>query len=74
MSEVSKKWNDKFKQADESKEQFLNLPICKKVKNIIDEASVNEYVKNKKVLEKNKDKFTDKVKKENKCIKGYKIF
>ena len=47
LSEVSKKWNDKFKRADECKEQFLNLPICKKVKNIIDEASVNEYVKSK---------------------------
>lgn len=72
LSEVSKKWNDKFKQADESKEQFLNLPICKKVKNIIDEASVNEYVKNKKVLEKNKDKFTDKVKKKINALKDTK--
>lgn len=72
LSEVSKKWNDKFKRADESKEQFLNLPICKKVKNIIDEASVNEYVKNKKVLEKNKEKFTDKVKKKINALKDTK--
>lgn len=72
LSEVSKKWNDKFKRADESKEQFLNLPICKKVKNIIDEASVNEYVKNKKVFEKNKEKFTDKVKKKINALKDTK--
>lgn len=70
LSEVSKKWNDKFKLADESKEEFLNLPICKKVKNIIDEASVNEYVKNKKVLE--KDKFTDRVKKKINALKDTK--
>ncbi len=50
LSEVSKKWNEKFRLADERKEDFLNLPICKKVKNIIDEASVNEYVKNKEVI------------------------
>lgn len=49
MSEVSKKWNDKFKRADKSREEFLDLPICKKVKDIINEASVNEYVKNKEV-------------------------
>lgn len=48
VSEVSKKWNNKFKWADRSKEEFLNLPICKKVKNIIDEASGNEYVNRKK--------------------------
>jgi len=48
LSEVSKKWNEKFRLADECKEEFLNLPICKKVKDIIDEASVNEYVKSKK--------------------------
>ena len=48
LSEVSKKWNDKFKRADESKEQFLNLPICKKVKDIIDATSVSEYVNRKK--------------------------
>lgn len=50
LSEVSKKWNEKFRLRDERKEDFLNLPICKKVKNIIDEASVNEYVKNKEVI------------------------
>lgn len=72
LSEVSKKWNYKFKRADESKENFLNLPICKKVKNIIDEASVNEYVKNKKVLEKNKDKFKDKVKNKINALKDTK--
>ena len=72
LSEVSKKWNDKFKLADESKAEFLNLPICKKVKNIIDETSVNEYVKNKKVLVKNKDKFTDKVKKKINALKDTK--
>jgi len=48
LSEVSKKWNEKFKLADECKEGFLNLPICKKVKDIIDEVGVNEYVKSKK--------------------------
>ena len=48
LSEVSKKWNDKFRLADASKEEFLKLPICKKVKDIIDESSVNEYVKSKK--------------------------
>lgn len=47
LSEVSKKWNDKFKLADKSKEEFLGLSICKKVKKIIDKSSVNEYVKNK---------------------------
>lgn len=48
LSEVSKKWNDKFRLVDASKEEFLKLPICKKVKDIIDESSVNEYVKSKK--------------------------
>ena len=51
LSEISKKWNDKFRRADKSKEEFLNLPICKKVKNIIDESSVNKYV-NRKIDEK----------------------
>lgn len=51
LSEISKKWNDKFRRADKSKEEFLNLPICKKVKNIIDESSVNKYV-NRKINEK----------------------
>lgn len=50
LSEISKKWNDKFKRADKCKEEFLNLPICKKVKNIIDELSINEYVKNKGIV------------------------
>lgn len=72
LSEVSKKWNDKFRLADECREDFLNLPICEKVKNIIDEPSVNEYVKNKKVLEKNKEKFTDKVVKEINTLKDTK--
>lgn len=45
FSEVSKKWNEKFELADESKEDFLKLPICKKVKEILDESSVNKYVK-----------------------------
>ena len=36
LSEVSKKWNEKFRLADASKEEFLKLPICKKVKDIID--------------------------------------
>jgi hypothetical protein len=30
LSEVSKKWNEKFRLADASKEEFLKLPICKK--------------------------------------------
>ena len=47
LSEISKKWNDKFRRADKSKEEFLNLPICKKVKNIIDGSSVNKYVNRK---------------------------
>ena len=51
LSEISKKWNEKFRRADKSKEEFLNLPICKKVKNIIDESSVNKYV-NRKINEK----------------------
>lgn len=51
LSEISKKWNDKFRRADKSKEEFLNLPICKKVKNIIDESSANKYV-NRKIDEK----------------------
>ena len=51
LSEVSKKWNDKFRLADECREDFLNLPICERVKNIIDEPSVNEYV-NRKMGEK----------------------
>lgn len=72
LSEVSKKWNDKFQRADESKEEFLNLPICKKVKNIIDEASVNEYVKNRKTLKKNTGKFTDKIKEEINSLKDAK--
>lgn len=72
LSEVSKKWNEKFRLADASKEEFLKLPICKKVKDIIDESSVNEYVKNKKVLEKNKEKFTDKVVKEINALKDTK--
>lgn len=45
LSEVSKKWNEKFKLADASKEDFLKLPICKKVKDILDESSVNGYGK-----------------------------
>ena len=45
-----------------SKEEFLNLPICKKVKSIIDESSINEYVKNKGIVKKHKEKFTDKFK------------
>lgn len=48
LSEVSKKWNEKFKLSDECKEEFLKLPICKKVKDIIDKAGVNEYVNRKK--------------------------
>ena len=36
LSEVSKKWNEKFRLADERKEDFLNLPICKKVKKDVD--------------------------------------
>lgn len=51
LSEVSEKWNEKIRLEDECKEDFLNLPICEKVKNIIDEASVNEYV-NRKMDEK----------------------
>ena len=47
LSEVSKKWNDKFKLADERKDEFLELPICRRVKSIINESSVNEYVKKK---------------------------
>ena len=62
LSEISKKWNDKFRRADKSKEEFLNLPICKKVKSIIDESSINEYVKNKGIVKKHKEKFTDKFK------------
>lgn len=69
LSEVSKKWNDKFMQADKSKEEFLNLSVCKKVKNIIDEASVNEYVNNSRVIEKNKDKFKDKINKKINALK-----
>lgn len=30
------------------KKEFLELPICKKVKDIINESSVNEYVKKEK--------------------------
>lgn len=30
MPEVPKKWNEKFRLADERKEDFLNLLICKK--------------------------------------------
>lgn len=70
LSEVSKKWNEKFRLADRRKDDFLNLSICKKVKDIIDGASVNEYVKNKKELEKNKKKFSDKVGKEVNALKN----
>lgn len=72
LSEVSKKWNEKFRLADASKEEFLKLPICKKVKDIIDESSVNKYVKNKKDIEKNKVKFTDKVLKNINALKDTK--
>ena len=37
LSEVSKKWNEKFRLADRRKDDFLNLSICKKVKDIIDQ-------------------------------------
>ena len=72
LSENSKKWNDKFKRADKCKEEFLNLPICKKVKNIIDELSINEYVKNKGIVKKHKEKFTDKFKEEINSLKNTK--
>lgn len=72
LSEISKKWNDKFKRADKCKEEFLNLPICKKVKNIIDELSINEYVKNKRIVKKHKEKFTDKFKEEINSLKNTK--
>ena len=72
LSEISKKWNDKFRRADKSKEEFLNLPICKKVKNIIDESSINEYVKNKGIVKKHKEKFTDKFKEEINALKNTK--
>lgn len=72
LSEISKKWNDKFKRADKCKEEFLNLPICKKVKNIIDELSINEYVKNKGIVKKHKEKFTDKFKEEINSLKNTK--
>ena len=61
--------NKKFKLASESKDDFLSLPICKKVKNILDESSVNEYVKSKKSLERNEEKFTDKVMKKVNVLK-----
>lgn len=44
MSEVSRKWKDKFRIADEKRREFLELPICKKVQNIIDKSNLNEYV------------------------------
>lgn len=72
LSEISKKWNDKFRRADKSKEEILNLPICKKVKNIIDESSINEYVKNKGIVKKHKEKFTDKFKEEINSLKNTK--
>lgn len=72
LSEISKKWNDKFRRADKSKEEFLNLPICKKVKSIIDESSINEYVKNKGIVKKHKEKFTDKFKEEINALKNTK--
>ena len=55
-----------------SKEEFLNLPICKKVKSIIDESSINEYVKNKGIVKKHKEKFTDKFKEEINALKNTK--
>ena len=64
-----KNLNKKFKLASESKDDFLSLPICKKVKNILDESSVNEYVKSKKSLERNEEKFTDKVMKKVNVLK-----
>lgn len=72
LSKNSKKWNDKFKRADKSKEEFLNLPISKKVKNIINESSVNEYVKNKGIVKKHKGKFKDKFKEEINSLKNTK--
>lgn len=48
LSEVSKKWKYKFELANVRKKEFLELPICKKVKDIINESSVNEYVKKEK--------------------------
>ena len=72
LSEISKKWNDKFKRADKCKEEFLNLPICKKVKNIIDESSINECVKNKGIVKKHKEKFTDKFKEKINSLKNTK--
>lgn len=72
LSQVSKRWNDKFKLAEASREEFLKLPICKKVKKILDKSNVNEYVKDKEILERNKEKFTDKVIKEINALKDTK--
>lgn len=47
ISEVSQKWKERFELADEKREEFLKLSICMKVKDIIDEASVNKYVDRK---------------------------
>lgn len=72
LSEVSKKWNDKFKLADERKDEFLELPICRRVKSIINESSVNEYVKNRKSLETDKNRFTQRMIRELNALKDTK--
>lgn len=51
MSEVSKKWNEKFRLADASKEEFLNLPICKKVKYIYENYGFMSSEKREKIIE-----------------------
>ena len=50
LSEVTKKWNAKFRLADEKKNDFLKLPICKKVTVIIGETSLNSVGKNEKII------------------------
>lgn len=45
-SDVSKEWDKKFDSVEKSKNEFLSLPICKKVINIINETKLNEYDNN----------------------------
>lgn len=60
-SEITQKWDSRFQIVNKSKEEFLELPICKKVTKIINKSSVNEYVKNKKSIKANSKQITDKI-------------
>ncbi len=60
-SEITQKWDNRFQIANKSKEEFLELPICKKITKIINKSSVNEHVKSKKSIKSNGKKIIDKI-------------